>query len=257
VLVEAIPIVGEGVPVSPALADTDGDGRDEVAVAAFTGSPELYRGDGTRIGGPPAGGSLAGGHFATIGTGLGSRSTSPSVLALGANAAFGRTRSGGPLGFFGGMVDSRLVPAQLSPATRIGFEHVLGGWDAASGDWRAAFPIPTEGWHIAGAPAVADVDGDGNAEVLVGSSGNLLHAFKEDATEPRGWPKETGNWLLASPAVGDVDGDGLAEVVAITRAGHLFTWDTPARQSDRVEWPSFRHDARNTGRYGAPDKVGR
>ena len=106
-----------------------------------------------------------------------------------------------------------------------------------------------EGWTILEAPAIADVDGDGRSEVIAGSSGYLLHAFREDGTEPAGWPKNTGGWLLASPAVGDVDGDRKPEVVAVTREGRLFVWDTP-NPSSTAEWPSFRHDARNSGRYG-------
>ncbi len=61
---DSIPLVGEGVPVSPALADVDGDGDDEVAVAAFTGTPQLYDGDGGEIGG-----AGAQGHFQTEGRG--------------------------------------------------------------------------------------------------------------------------------------------------------------------------------------------
>jgi hypothetical protein len=85
--------------------------------------------------------------------------------------------------------------------------------------------------------------------VIAGSSGNVLHAFGEDGSDAKGWPKDTGGWLLASPAVGDVDGDGRAEVVAVTRDGFLYVWDTPARPHARGGWPSFRHDARNTGRF--------
>ena len=242
--VNSIPLAGQGVPMSPVLADVDGDHRDEVAVASFTGEPELFRGDGSRMGG--AGGQS---HFEFAGTGPGSRATAPSALALGANAAFGRVTRGGPLALFGGLVDSRLAAAQSAPATRIGFEHLLGGWDAASGNWLSSYPIPMEGWLIVAAPAIADVDGDGKAEVIAGSSGDVLHAFRPDGSEPRGWPKDTGGWLLASPAVGDVDGDGRLEVVAVTRDGYLWVWATPARAKAIRPWPSFRHDARNTGRY--------
>ena len=56
----------------------------------------------------------------------------------------------------------------------------------------------------------------------------MLHAFREDGSEPAGWPKQTGGWLLAAPSVGDVDGDRRLEVVAVTREGFLFVWDTPA-----------------------------
>jgi hypothetical protein len=244
--VNSIPLAGQGVPMSPVLADVDGDGRDEVAAAAFTGQPELYRGDGTRLGG--AGGE---GRFAVSGRGASSPASAPSALALGANALFGRVRPDGPLRLFGGMVDSRLALAQSSPATRLEFEHLLGGWDAASGNWLGAWPRPMEGWTIVAGPALADVDADGSAEVLAGSSGNVLHAFREDGSEPSGWPKDLGGWLLAAPAVGDVDGDGRLEVVAVTRDGFLFSWDTPTRATAAATpWPSFRHDVRNTGRYG-------
>ncbi|MGI8512263.1 MAG: S8 family serine peptidase [Solirubrobacteraceae bacterium] len=244
---DSIPIAGEGVPVSPSLADIDGDGRDEVAVAAFTGQPELYRGDGSRIGG-----QAAGNHFQTTGTGGAGQTTSaPSVLALGANAAFGRTAPGGTLRFFGGVVDARLALAQAQPASRVDFDHVLGGWEAGSGAWLPAFPIRVEGWQLPSSPAIADVDGDDRAEVIAGSSGNRLHAFRADGSEPAGWPKDTGGWLLASPAVADVDGDGRLDVVAVTRDGFLFAWDTAGRATGTAEWPAFRHDVRNTGRYGA------
>ncbi|HEX8074400.1 MAG TPA: S8 family serine peptidase [Thermoleophilaceae bacterium] len=244
--VNSIPLAGQGVPMSPVLADVDADGRDEVAVASFTGEPELYRGDGSRMDG--AGGQS---HFQFSGTGAGSKATSPSVLALGANAAFGRLASGGPLRLFGGVVDSRLAAAQGSPGTKVDFQHLVGGWDAAGGSWAPSFPIPIEGWQIPSAPAVGDVDGDGGSEVIAGSSGDVLHAFRADGSEPPGWPKDTGGWLLASPAVGDVDGDGRSEVVAVTRDGFLYVWDTPAPVAGAREWPSFRHDARNSGRYGS------
>ena len=242
---QGIPLAGEGVPNSPVIADVDGDGKDEVAVSAFTGQPELYRGDGSRMSGPEAQAS----HFDTTGNGGGSDATAPSILALGANAAFGRAEPGAPLGFFSGAVDFRLAQAQISPAQNVPFEHLLGGWDAVSGEWRPGFPRVMEGWTIIAGPAVADVDGDGKNEVVAGSSGNQLHAFGAGGKEPEGWPKNTGGWLLAAPAVGDVDGDRRLEVVAVTRDGFLWVWNTPAKAGPQ-EWPSFRHDLRNSGRYG-------
>ena len=242
---DSIPLAGEGVPSSPVLADVDGDGRDEVATAAFTGQPELYRGDGS----PYPGAGLRG-HFSVEGRGGSSRSSASSQLALGSNFAFGRTSPGGPLRLFSGLVDSQLAVAQLSPASSIPFEHLLGGWDAASGEHLPGFPAPVEGWTVLSGPVVADVDGDGSSEALFGSSGYLLHAFREDGSEPAGWPKQTGGWLLAAPAVGNVDRDRRLEVVAVSREGFLFVWDTPARSGAPQEWPSFRHDARNSGRYG-------
>ena len=239
---DVIPIAGEGTPVSPSLADVDGDGADEVAIAAFTGQPDLYRGDGSSFSG--------GQHFTTTGKGAQSRTTAESALALGSNGAFGKLSKDGPLGFFSGLVDTRFALASQTPAQRIPYEHILGGWDAATGSHLAGFPAPVEQFQILATPAVADVDADGAAEVIAGTSGLLLHAFREDGSEPAGWPKQTGGWLFAAPAVGDVDGDRKLEVVAVTREGYMFVWDTPTPASGLVEWGSFRHDARNSGRYG-------
>ncbi len=235
---DGIPLAGEGVPMSPVLADVDGDKRDEVAVAAFTGNLALYGGDGAKRA-----------DYESTGRGASSPASAPGALALGANAAFGRTAPGGPLRLFGGLIDDTFVPAQLNPSKKIEFEHLIGGWDAAGGGWMSAFPQVMEGWTILTGPALGDVDGDGAAEVISGSSGDVLHAFREDGSEPAGWPKDLGGWLLAVPAVGDVDGDKRNEVVAVTRDGFLFVIDTLGRAAAR-EWPTFRHDARNSGRYG-------
>lgn len=238
---DAIPIAGEGTPASPALADVDGDGADEVAIAAFTGQPDLYRGDGSQFSG--------GQHFTTMGKGADSRTTAMSAIALGSNGAFGRLTEEGPLAFFSGLVDTQFAVATQAPAQRIPYEHIVGGWDAESGSYLSGFPAPVEQLQILTAPAIADVDGDGSAEVIAGTSGLYLHAIGEDGSEPNGWAKNTGGWLFAGPAVGDVDGDEKLEVVAVTREGYLWVWDTPSPASGLVEWGSFRHDARNSGRY--------
>jgi hypothetical protein len=241
-LPNALPLAGEGVPTSPTLADVDGDGADEVAIAAVAGEIQLYRGNGSRMGTP---------HFQASGRGGGSDSLSPTARAFVGNGAFGRPDRGGPLRYFSGEIDGRIATAGAEPGLKTGFDHLLGGWDARSGALLGAFPRKMEGWFFLNAPVLADVDGSPGAEIVVGSSGGLVHAYHPDGTEASGWPRDAGGWLIASPAVGDVDGDGLAEVVQPTRDGSLFVWDTPARARAN-EWPFFRHDQRNTGRYTPP-----
>jgi hypothetical protein len=224
----AIPLAGQGVPDSPVLADVDGDRKDEVAITgAFTGSPAIYGADGRVRTQPQA-----------LGT-----------LGIGGNAAFGRQSAGGPLRLFGGMISAGLAVAQLLPATPAPFDHLMGGWDARSGAPVRGFPARVEGWQILAGPAIADVDGDGTSEVIAGGSGDVLHAFRADGSEPDGWPRDLGGWAVAVPAIGDIDGDGALELVVVTRDGWLYVYDLPTRARARVEWPVFRHDARNTGAY--------
>ena len=63
------------------------------------------------------------------------------------------------------------------------------------------------------------------------------------------WKVTPGLPAGQTSATPDVDGDGKAEVVAVTRDGFQYVWNTPARAGARGGWPSFRHDARNTGRW--------
>lgn len=105
-----------------------------------------------------------------------------------------------------------------------------------------------------------DLDGDGKDEYIVPSSDGKLHAYKADASEPKGWPvwspvrkefdptylynttnscayrakkdgclRKNGTFkpeyhsvMTGTPAIGDLDGDGKIEVVQTTYDGHVF-----------------------------------
>jgi outer membrane protein assembly factor BamB len=61
-------------------------------------------------------------------------------------------------------------------------------------------------------PAVADVDGDGNTEVIVGSCDNKVYCM-DGVTGAVEWSFATGGYVYPAPGLGDVDGDGDMEVL--------------------------------------------
>jgi MYXO-CTERM domain-containing protein len=140
----------------------------------------------------------------------------------------------------------------LNDGQRTRFDFPIIAWDGATGRPLPAWPRQLEDMQFFMNPAIADVDGDGQAEVIHGSGGFLLHALSPDGTEPAGWPKLTGQWILGSPTVGDIDGDDLLEVVVGTRQGELFAWDTPAPTWARVDWAGFGHDPAHTRNAETP-----
>jgi hypothetical protein len=64
------------------------------------------------------------------------------------------------------------------------------------------------------------------------------------------FPKFTTGWIVWSPAAGDLDSDGTVDLVANTREGYTMIWKTPGLATANTEWWRYRHDERNTARYG-------
>lgn len=84
-------------------------------------------------------------------------------------------------------------------------------------------------------PVVADLDGDGNKEILTSSSDGKLHCYWLDKTEHYSWPfavTKSGEGIIrfsSEPVAVDLDGDGTPEVIFTTwpqyysnKGGELF-----------------------------------
>jgi len=72
-------------------------------------------------------------------------------------------------------------------------------------------------------PAVGDINGDGKAEVVLGSFDGNVYAVAGATGQPV-WPKpfKTGYWVWSSAAIGDIDRDGRIEVVIGSNDHNLY-----------------------------------
>jgi len=155
------------------------------------------------------------------------------------------------------MVDAGVAATDLvygledTPGQGIKIRSAISAWDATTGSNLSQYTQEVQGLVFFGSPAIADITGDGNPDIVVGTDSAAMHGFDGTSGQPiSGWPQWTGGWILTTPAVGDLLGNGTVEVAASTREGYLHVYTTPGLASaDHEAWHWHQND-RNTGHYG-------
>jgi hypothetical protein len=219
-----LPTVATGVQMTPALVDVDHDGGMEVVLYGTTGSGIFL------LDHRPGGATAAIARYSLL-PGPGSEFSGMGFLASPGSPLVADTDGDGEMELYAPLLPLRMLSLRTNPGIPMDVPPALGGWEIGPGSSPAStvpmipsFPRRMEDVTLMAAPVAADVDGDGIEEILLGSGGYLLHAFKKTGGEAEGFPKFTGGWVFSPPAVGDLDGDGELELVSVTREGYLFAW---------------------------------
>ncbi len=104
----------------------------------------------------------------------------------------------------------------------------------AAGNALPGWPQPTAGGIKAGA-TVADLDDDGDNEILVGDSTGALYAWHHNGQPVAGWPVQvSAARILATPAVANIDGGGMDVVLPLADG---FLYALAADGTPKAGWP--------------------
>jgi subtilisin family serine protease len=166
--------------------------------------------------------------------------------------AFGQFDSDAPLEAVAGGVSDTLFQTFQHDGTP-GITAQVGGFDYMTG------MVGEDGNQ--GAPIVADLNGDGQADILapheLGFSNRPLRLFGYQGNGagplpyfPRYLPYQNiFDLVRTSPVVDDLDCDGRTDLL-IHYSSKLYAWELPTTfRRGANYWPMFQHDARRTGNY--------
>lgn len=196
--------VGANVRSTAALADLDpGVPGLEVIIGVQDGTVQAWHGDATPVAGWPV---TAGNFVERCSPGVGDVDGDGSLeVFVGSWYDYGQGSTGGVYAF-----DASGAP--------------LPGWPLLTGSHTS----------VIASPALADLDGDGDREIIVGTyeTTGKMHVWHHDGTAMAGWPfsiprgSSSTSYVCSSPAVGDIDGDGELEIVdgSCGQCGTVYAW---------------------------------
>jgi hypothetical protein len=101
------------------------------------------------------------------------------------------------------------------------------------------------------AAAIADINGDGDLNIIIGDNRNYIYGFKHTRVSVSPFPLPLFG-KPSSPIIGDIDGDSKSEIIISSADGFLHVWENrdSSVRSNSLEWPQFHHDHQRTGLYG-------
>jgi hypothetical protein len=133
--------------------------------------------------------------------------------------------------------------------------HMELAWFDSTGVMLPGWPVIAES-HSQASPAVADLDGDWDLEVVVCMEDGRIWAWHHDGLPVDGFPLITGDFVRSSPVITDVDKDGFLDLVVAGWDMNVYFWEFPTVfDPDGTPWYTFMHDQKRSGNHDALDWV--
>jgi hypothetical protein len=257
----------------PALADLNGDGRLDIVVSCSDGRIYAFKYDGTAIPGFPYG--PFGSFTASPAVGDIDNDGLPEIVCVSTSGIVhvvqhnGTNQPGFPYASVPGGGNSRTPSPALIDMEGDGQREILcAGTDGMlriirnNGTifpgWTGVRFTPLVSKATESSPVAADIDGDGQLEILIGAEDAQLYGFRSDGQPFPGFPIRLDGEVRGTPLICDFDQNGNAEILLAGWDKNIYIWTYPGTYAfnDAREWVMFGHDSERTSHVGPLAIVG-
>ncbi|HET6349927.1 MAG TPA: C25 family cysteine peptidase [Candidatus Krumholzibacteria bacterium] len=100
-------------------------------------------------------------------------------------------------------------------------------------------------------PVVADVNGDGSVDVLLGDEDRFINAWSSTGVPLAGFPLVMKDAVRGTPCITDLNKDGLVDIVGVGYDKTVYVWSLSTPYNPALApWPMYHGNVLRNGRYG-------
>ena len=249
-----------------AVCDIDLDYKDEIIIGTKSGDVFALNGDGSSVAGWPF--TLPGEMVGGVVTGLIDDNVSPDIVVRSATDEVyllnsdATVKPGWPRSIPYTEAYFRATPALadlngdgtleiiLAQHTTVPLESKVFVLDYQGND-VSGWPVVFSDQFTESSPIVADVDGDGKLDVVIGDEEGIVHAWNRDGNALEGFPIAAQDAIRATPTIWDTDGDGDEELVLYSWDQRVYVYELAAPHDPGAGgWPAAHSNSHRNGRAG-------